>query len=142
MDVSAVGEKVDGLSIYIINLIRFLPPESFDEFDFCVLVNKDLVRPDFRSILDNGRFRILEEKIASIGPRRDWNMFWFLKRHKKTFDVIHVLSNWYPIALKGGVGTIHDITFKKYFDNPRFTFNFAQIYLDFVIRRAMKNARR
>jgi len=68
-------------------------------------------------------------------------MFLFLKKYEKQFDLIHITNNNYPFALKNGICTITDITFKQYFDNPRFTFNLAQVYMDRVIRNALKNTK-
>lgn len=84
---------------------------------------------------------MIEANIASIGPRRDWDMFWFLQKYEKHYDLIHIPNNNYPFSLKNGICTITDITFKQYFDNPKFTFNLAQVYMDRVIRNTLKNSK-
>ena len=59
IDASTVISKIDGLSQYIINLIKHLPEESFDIFDYSVLVNKDLNRNALTDILKDQRFSLL-----------------------------------------------------------------------------------
>ena len=141
IDASTVTSQIDGLSHYIINLIKYLPEASFERFEYSVVINKGLERKALTDLLTDPRIQVIEAKIASIGPRRDWDMFWFLRKHKKKFDIIHITSSNYPIVLKNGICTIHDITFKKYFDNPRFTFNLAPIYMDWVVKAALRNAK-
>jgi glycosyltransferase involved in cell wall biosynthesis len=131
----------DGLSHFIINLIRYLPEESFDKFEYSVLINKNLQRKELTDLLKDPRLHVIEQTIAPIGPKRDWQMFWFLRKHKKDFDLIHITSNNYPFALNNGIATVHDITFKQFFDNPKFTFNLATTYMDKVINHALKNSR-
>ncbi len=141
IDASTVTSQIDGLSHYTINLIKYLPEESFEKFDYSVVINKGLKRNTLTELLANPRLRVIEAKIASIGPKRDWDMFWFLRRYKKQFDLIHITSSNYPMTLTNGICTIHDITFKKYFDSPRFTFNLAPIYMNWVVKAALRNAR-
>ncbi len=141
IDATTVTSQIDGLSHYIINLIKYLPEESFGTFDYTVVINKGLERKALTDLFADTRIHVIEAKVASIGPRRDWDMFWFLRKHKKNFDLIHITSSNYPMFLKGGICTIHDITFKKYFDSPKFTFNLAPLYMDWVVKAALRNAK-
>lgn len=140
IDATTVVEKVDGLSQYIINLLTHFPVSAFEKFEFSVLINKGVQRKEIWDILNEGRFKIIETNIAPIGPRRDWDMFWFLRSHKKSFDLFHSTSNQYPLFLKKGIATVHDITFRKYFDMPWWTFQMATRYLNKVIRNSLKKA--
>ncbi len=141
IDASTVTSQIDGLSHYIINLIKYLPQQSFDKFDYSVLINKGLKRNALTELLTDPRINVIEANIASIGPRRDWDMFWFLRKYKHKFDLIHITSSNYPLALKNGICTVHDITFKKYFDSPKYTFNLAPTYMDWVLKAALRNAK-
>jgi glycosyltransferase involved in cell wall biosynthesis len=141
IDASTVTSQMDGLSHYIINLIKYLPLQSFDKFEYSVVINKGLKRKALTDLLTNPNIKVIEAQIASIGPRRDWDMFWFLRKYKTSFDIIHITSSNYPFALKNGICTVHDITFKKYFDSPRFTFNLAPIYMNWVIKAALRNTK-
>ena len=96
IDATPVTSLVDGLSNYIINLIKYLLAESFDEFEYTILINKGLRRDEFTSFLTASNCKVLEKRIAPIGPKRDWNMFWFFLKHRKKFDVVHITSNNYP----------------------------------------------
>ena len=140
IDATPVTSLVDGLSNYIINLIKYLPAESFAEFEYSILINKGLIRDDFIPVLNSGKYNILEKKIAPIGPKRDWDMFWFLLKYKKKFHLIHITSNNYPFSLGKGVCTIHDITFKRYFDHPKYSFKMATVYMNAVIKRCLKKS--
>lgn len=140
IDATTVTHQVDGLSHCIINLIKYLPLESFTKFNYTVIVNKGLKRKEFTDLLENPAIKTIEVNIAPIGPKRDWDMFWFLRKHKKQFHLIHIVSNNYPFALKNGIATVHDITFTRFFDNPKYTFNLAPKYLYAVIKNALKSS--
>ncbi len=141
IDASTVIGQVDGLSIYIINLIRHLSKESLQEFAFFILVNKNVARPELQDLRKIKELQFIEADIPTIGPKRDWKMFWFLRKHKNEFDLIHITSNTYPLALHGGVCTVHDVTFKKHFDKARFPFNLAPHYISILLKRCLKNAK-
>ena len=145
IDASVVTSVSDGLSVYVIYLLKHLPEEAFAEFDFSILISPGLDRPDFFAAIKDRPFRIIEEKIAPIGPRRDWDMFRFLRRRGREFDLVHITSNQYPFFLRGGISTIHDVTFKRWFHNPggipgaRFA---AVGYLSAVISNCLRRASR
>lgn len=67
-------------------------------------------------------------------------MFLFLRRHKNSFDLFHSTSNQYPLFLKNGIATVHDITFKKYLDAKWWTFNLAKRFLNVVIQNALRRS--
>jgi len=137
IDATTVIDKVDGLSTYIINLIKNLPEESFDTFKYIILIQQGLVRDELTSLIDNNKFEVIQKKIASIGPKREWDMYWFLKKYKNSFDLFHSTSNYYPMFLKGGIATVHDITFRKYFNASWWSFNMAPRFLSFVTRNGL-----
>jgi glycosyltransferase involved in cell wall biosynthesis len=134
---------VDGLSVYIVNLIRHIPDECLAEMSFTVLINPDFARPDLAAAISGRRFKVQHLRIAPIGPRRDIRFARFLRRHGHEFDLIHILSNNYPLTMRGGICTIHDVTFRMTFDRqrgiPGSAFA-AQLYLGFMIRRAVRNS--
>lgn len=141
IDASTVTFQVDGLSNYIINLIKYLPEESFHEFEYTVLLNPNTNRKELTDYVAQGNFKVIERRIAPIGPKRDWNMFWFLLKHEKNYDLVHITSSNFPVSLRKGVCTIHDLTFRKYFDSPKYTFNLATTYMNWVVRNCMKYAK-
>jgi glycosyltransferase involved in cell wall biosynthesis len=145
IDASTVTDIPDGLSVYIINLLRHLPESSFDEIDYTILTLPQVDREDFRSAIADKPFRRIERQIAGIGPRRDWAMRRFFKAHGREFDLVHITSNSYPFALKGGVWTVHDVTFKRWFHNPRGVpgaRHLAVAYMSSFIRHALRHADR
>ena len=140
IDATTVIEKKDGLSQYIISILYSLPAAAFDEFHFMVFINKGVKRKELWDVIGNGKFEIIEAKIAPIGPRRDLDLFLFFRKFRDKFDLFHSTSNQYPLFLKNGIATVHDITFKKYLNSNWWTFNMASRYLNLVINRSIKNA--
>ena len=65
-------------------------------------------------------------------------MLWFLISNK--FDLFHSTSSQYPLFLKNGIATIHDITFSKYLDAPWWTFKFAKFYLNNIILNSLRRS--
>lgn len=143
IDASVVTSIPDGLSTYVVSLLKHLPEESFERFDYSLLVNPGLEREDFWAAIEGRPFRIVEARMAAIGPRRDWHMYRFLKARGGEFDLIHNTSNSFPLAMRGGVCTIHDVTFKRWFHNPRGipgARHAAAAYLSAAVRHCLRRA--
>ena len=143
IDASTITMSEDGLAVYIVSLIRHLADLPNVDLEFTVLLNPGVHRPDLDQAISAGGMQDLRARIAPIGPKRDWDMFRFLRKHRGRFDLIHVTSNNYPFALKGGVATIHDVTFKHWFHRqagvPGSAW-LARLYLDRVTRHCLKHA--
>jgi glycosyltransferase involved in cell wall biosynthesis len=137
IDATTIDNGKDGLSQYIIGLINNLPAASFNLFEFTILINPGIEREELRDTLKSGRFIILTKKIKSIGPRRDWDMFWFFLCNKNRFNLFHSTSNQYPFFLRNGIATVHDIIFSKYLNAPWWTFNFARRYLNTIVKNSL-----
>ena len=141
IDATTVIDKADGLSTYIINLVKNLPEESFNIFDYTILMHPGPVRNELTSLLQDNKFKVIKYQVAPIGPKREWDMFWFLQKYRKSFDLFHSTSNYYPMFLKGGIATVHDITFRKYFNAPKWSFNMAPRFLSFITRNGLYRAK-
>jgi glycosyltransferase involved in cell wall biosynthesis len=140
IDASTVGEKTDGLSQYIISLLKHFPDYSFNRFDFYILVNPGVERKELKELLKSGKFKVFEYKVAPIGPLRDINMLGFYRKNQGKFDVFHSTSNNYPLFIKNGIATIHDISSYLYMETPWWTFRIIQRYLNFVIKNSLKKS--
>lgn len=140
IDATTVAKKTDGLAQYVINLLKNFPEESFTLYDLSILVNRKEKSLELEELISAGKFSIIEASVASIGPLRDIQMFYFWIKNKNKFDLFHSTSNQYPICIKNGIATIHDITFRKYFNESRWTFDIAKRYLDYVIKQSLKIA--
>jgi len=116
IDATPVTNSVDGLSVYIVNLIKALPTIDLAGLDFTILLNPGVHWPDLDEAMHGAGFTVLRAPIATIGPRREWDMARFLAKHRSQFDLIHIPSNNYPLALSGGLCTIHDMTYLRWFD--------------------------
>jgi glycosyltransferase involved in cell wall biosynthesis len=137
IDATTIIEKKDGLSQYIISLLDNLPEETFELFDLSVLIHTNVNRKELWDVLKKRKFEVVKAAIAPIGPKREWDMFWFFKQHKGKFDLFHSTSNQYPLCIKNGIATVHDITFKKYLDSKWWTFNIAKRFLNLIIKNAL-----
>jgi glycosyltransferase involved in cell wall biosynthesis len=140
IDATPVTKQVDGLSHYIINLIKYLPSTVFDLFDVTVLVNNNVDRPELQELFLDLRLNKLIFKIAPAGPKRDFDFLRFKLKYAKKFDIFHCTCNWYPVFFRNGITTVHDITYKKAFDAGRFKMYLVKWYMDFALRNALKNA--
>lgn len=140
IDASTVTSVADGLSNYIISILRHLPPESFEEFDFHVLASPGVDRTDFTRLFEEMPLRPVWEHVAPIGPRRDLGFARFLWKYRGRFDLIHNTTTSFPLALRGGVGTIHDVTFKYMYNPSRNPLGLAVRYLDMVVRNAIRQS--
>lgn len=140
IDASSVTAHPDGLSTYIVQLVRHLPAAAPD-LAFTALVNPGLSRGDLDEALAHGGMEILTARVAaSIGPRRDWHMARLLWRQRGKFDLIHITATTYPFALKGGVCTIHDLTYRRWFHGGPLWRAAARFYLNAVIRNCVRRA--
>lgn len=137
IDATTIKNSKDGLSQYIIGLVNNLPEASFNLFEYIILINPGIEREELLPALQSGKFKVLIKNIRPIGPKREWDMFWFLLKNKNKFDLFHSTSNQFPLFLKKGVATIHDIIFTQYLDSSWWTFNFAKRYLNFVVKNSL-----
>jgi len=140
VDATTIVNQIDGLSHYIIGLLMHMPEEAFKTFEISVLINPTINRPDVEELITSNKFNIVTASIAPIGPQRDWDLGWFLLRNKKKFDIFHSTSTQYPLFLKGGIATVHDLTFKKYFNGRFYKVGLAKMYLNLICRHAAKHA--
>lgn len=143
IDGTLLNHTVDGLSVYIANLIKNLPESALREYEFTVLLHPDVRWPDLEEAMEARNIKVLRRKVAAIGPRRDWDMWRFFRHHRNEFDLVHITSNTYPLALKGGIATIHDVTFKRWFTiKGGFPGSAAaaRLYLTLATRRCLARA--
>jgi glycosyltransferase involved in cell wall biosynthesis len=140
IDATTIENKKDGLSQYIIALINHLPEPSFELFEYTILINPGIQREELAAARQSGKFIFLTKKIRPIGPKREWDMCWFLLRYRNKFDLIHSTSNQYPLFLKNGIATVHDITFAQYLDARWWTFNLAKKYLNCIVGHALRRS--
>jgi glycosyltransferase involved in cell wall biosynthesis len=143
-DASSVTQAVDGLSTYVLNLLRHFPEELLSDVEISVLLDPRIERDDLSAALNRG-YRVLEGRIPSIGPFRDLAMRRFLRDHHGEFELIHIPSMTYPFTMTGGICTIHDVTFRRWFHRKRGipgSAKAAQIYLSAMIQHCLRNADR
>ena len=114
IDASVVCVQMDGLSQYVVNLLRHLHPSSRPGWTFAVLLTPMWADTPLAQELSGQGYRLLFAPMAAAGPKRDWLMARFLRAHAGQFDVIHWTSNQYPLAGRGGVYTVHDVIYRRW----------------------------
>ena len=139
IDASSVTKVPDGLSTYVIQMIRHLSAAAPD-IEFTAMLNPGVSRADLDEALACSGMKVLIENVTAIGPRRDLQMVMLLPRLQKEFDLIHIMSMTYPFALKGGICTIHDLTYRKWFHGGWLWRAAARAYLDLQIRSCIRRA--
>ena len=139
IDASSVTNHPDGLSTYIVQLLRYLPAAAPD-MRFTALLNPGVERHDLNEALAHGGVEVVYATTAAIGPRRDWHMLRHLRQMRGQFDLVHITAMTYPFALKGGVCTIHDLTYRKWFHGRPLWRAAARFYLNIVIWNCVRNA--
>jgi glycosyltransferase involved in cell wall biosynthesis len=141
IDASPVRPVVDGLSQYVVNLLRFLPPELFDEYNIRLLINRKHNNADFYDVLNEGKFDVLEDEIPMIGPKRDWWFYKYIRKYERTYDLMHITTTQYPLALrKKGIATVHDITLLKHYYQKNFLYRAAPVYFRHILRSGLRHA--
>ncbi len=142
IDATVVVPQIDGLSQYVLNLIQHIQPGCWEGLDFSLVAHPRMSdHPTIRDWAHRGG-GVVSAPVTPIGPSRDWRMRRFLKQRGADFDLIHVTSNQYPLFLKGGVYTIHDLLYKRY---PQISGRLAGLkkrYQDVVIRHGLRRAAR
>lgn len=139
-DASTVTAQADGLSNYIIALLNHFPEAAFEEFAITVLTHPDTRREEFAEVIARRGIATLPVRIAPIGPRRDWDFARFWWRAKHDFDLFHSTSAAHPMAVRGAVATIHDVTFNRMFDADRNPLGLAVGYMKLITAAAIRNA--
>ena len=77
IDATTISEKTDGLTQYIINLLKNFPDNCFDKYNFSVLINEKILNKEFNDLLGLGKLKIIKCNISAIGPKRDIGFFLF-----------------------------------------------------------------
>jgi len=141
IDGTSVSSKTDGLTTYIINLIKYFPEESFSDFEYWILLNPGVQNIELDKFKVSSKYNFIELAISPVGPSRDWSMYRFLRKQKGRFDLIHITSNMYPFFLKGGISTIHDLIFRKYLNGSKVFSKMAQFYINQIVKNCLKKAK-
>jgi glycosyltransferase involved in cell wall biosynthesis len=141
IDASPVRPIVDGLSQYVVNLLKYIPESAFDEYRIRLLINRRHNNADFYDVLNTGKFDVTEDEIPMIGPKRDWWFYKFIRKNERNYDLLHSTSTQYPLSLKRkGIATVHDMTILKHYYQKNFLYRAAPVYFRHILKASLKNA--
>lgn len=138
IDGTTISDKMDGLSRYIINVVRF--------FDTSKNYYTILVRPAQCPIKYVEEFKKKGIKVefvdmAPIGPKRDWQFFWYLRKHKTEFDMMFAPSNQFPVfASTPSVYTVHDLIYERFPSQLGRMAFLKRLYLHWVVKMGVRKA--
>jgi len=131
-DGTGIGSKMTGMVNYSLNLIdrmvKLYPNNNYNI----------ILRPTFHNTnLLPANVRILKHRVPNLGLTRELKYLTVLRKiTAKHFDVFHCLTGNWPVSLRGGICTFHDL---RYFSHP--DSYFGSSYLKCLyLRTAFKNA--
>lgn len=113
IDGTCVRGMKDGLSRYIINIVKNLALYYTDELSYTFLVLPNQLSQEEENVIGNV-MKIEYINIPPIGLKRDFLYIIYLLRNKSRFDLCYFPSNQYPLFYKGGIYTIHDIIYEQF----------------------------
>lgn len=114
IDGTCIRAQKDGLSRYIINIVKSLALyHSSKNIIFTILVIPNQLSEEEERIIGSS-ITIEYLNIPPIGLKRDILFTIYLYKNRKKFDYCYFPSNQYPLFYKGGIYTIHDIIYEDY----------------------------
>lgn len=135
IDGTTVSKKIDGLTQYTLSILEQLLSINAQSkrHDFTLLLRHGEFPESYGYLLQDSRLNTIYANISPIGLKRDVQFYKFIKNHKKDFDFYYIPSAQYPIFLKGGLYTIHDIIYERYPEKLGHNSFLKKAYLHFVV---------
>lgn len=114
IDGTCIRAQKDGLSRYIINIVKCLALYHSSEYiKYTILVLPNQLSKEEENIIGS-KMSIEILNIPAIGLKRDLCFTYYLYKNRKRFDICYFPSNQYPLFYKGGIYTVHDIIYEDY----------------------------
>ncbi len=140
VDGTTIVPRMDGLTQYILNVVLHLDMVALAEFEVILLLNKKVCSNDWLLRLQKKGISVKYVNIPPIGPARDIKFLIYFLMHKKKSDIFYVCSNQWPIFLKKGVFTIHDLIYERYPAQLGKFKKLKRFYLRLVTKNGLKSA--
>ena len=134
IDGTCIRAQKDGLSRYIINIVKCLALyHSSKNVKFTILVLPNQLSEEEERIIGS-TISIKYLNIPPIGLKRDLLFTIYLYKNRKKFDFCYFPSNQYPLFYKGGIYTVHDIIYEDYPEQLGNLSLLKKIYLHINVR--------
>jgi glycosyltransferase involved in cell wall biosynthesis len=128
---------MDGLTQYILNVVLRLDVANYS---YTLLLRPNECPERYLPLLQAKNIRIEEADIAPIGPLRDVQFAFYLRKNRE-FDAVLVPSNQYPLALRlPAVYVIHDLIYEQFPEQLGRLGWLKRCYLRFVVRTGLRRA--
>ena len=140
IDGTSISKKIDGLTQYILNIVSNIEPNALNFSEIRMLLNKNNCPVNYlQKYRDNGII-IEYVTIPPIGPIREILFFLYLLKNKKNLDQYYIPSNQWPLGLKKGVYTIHDLIYEQYPEQLGRFKTLKKYYLRYIIKNGLNKS--
>ena len=138
IDGTTLSAKMDGLSQYMLNIIKHIDTSKFR----CTLIVRPNECPtEYADGFVGCGMQIETVNIAPIGPLRDLQFAAYLRDHHGEFDCAFIPSNQFPLALNiPSVYTIHDLIYEAYPSQLGKLSGLKRAYLHAVVKHGLKKS--
>ena len=137
IDGTTISHQMDGLTQYILNVVLRLDVANYS---YTLLLRPNEYPERYLPLLQAKNIRIEEADIAPIGPLRDVQFAFYLRKNRE-FDAVLVPSNQYPLALRlPAVYVIHDLIYEQFPEQLGRLGWLKRCYLRFVVRTGLRRA--
>jgi glycosyltransferase involved in cell wall biosynthesis len=141
IDGTSINNKIDGLTQYILNVSYNLGKYHSDKFKFILLVRPNYCTSTWRKKLEQVSIKIIDFDVYPLGPIREFKFWFYLKyKFKLKYDLLYIPSNQYPIFLKGGIYTIHDLIYESFPQQLGKAAIIKRFYLHFCVTLGLKRS--
>ena len=140
IDCTTLSKKIDGLTQYTMSIVLELLKNTPDKYIIICRYNE--VPDNFISQLStfSEKLNIEYLNISTIGPKRDFQFAIWFKKNLHRFDIFYEPSAQFPLGIKGGVYTIHDILYERFPEKLGKLAFFKKIYLHHVVKRGLNKS--
>jgi len=131
---------MDGLTQYILNVVSNIDINALSHFDVKLILNKGCCPDVYLQKIQSKGINIEFVSIPPIGPLRDFKFGLYILMSKNKNDIFYITSNQWPICLRGGIYTVHDLIYEQY---PEQLGKFSWLktkYLRFVTKKGLNYA--
>lgn len=140
IDGTTLSRKTDGLTQYTLSIVLELLRNTSNVYTL-ICRNNEVPDTYLRKLEEfSEKLHIEYVNISPIGLKRDIQFTIWYKKNKQRFDYLYEPSAQYPLGVKGGVYTIHDILYEEYPEKLGKLSILKKLYLHHVVKRGLKKS--
>lgn len=141
IDGTVISRKMDGVSQYIINIAIMLGMNHSENSYYTLILRKDECTDYYLKLFKKAGIILEFVDIPPIGPLREVKFWRYLKLKKNFFDVIYIPSNQYPVSLKNGIYTVHDLIYEEFPEQLGRFSGLKRHFLRWNVRQGLKRSK-